>query len=315
MAIEMHGGKPKKHGLYDPANEKDSCGVGFIAHIKGVRSHSIVRDAAIALEHMDHRGACGCEANTGDGAGILTAIPDELMRSEAKRLFNAELPEIGRYAVAQVFLPRDEKDREFCKQSLQKSVEKQGQRFIGWRPVPTDARKADFGKTAAAGEPVIEQMLVAAADNLDRTAFCRHLYVIRKRTFHELKKHDLKQRHMYYVASFSSRIIIYKGQLTSKQVVPYFPDLADPRYTSHLAMVHSRFSTNTFPSWERAQPMRFMSHNGEINTLRGNINWISAREGMLQSELFGDDLKATRGSSTMSWNCCSSAAARCPKRS
>src|SRR6478735_4814524 len=140
MAIEMHGGKPKKHGLYDPANEKDSCGVGFIAHIKGVRSHSIVRDATIALEHMDHRGACGCEANTGDGAGILTAIPDELMRTEAKRLFNVELPEIGRYAIAQVFLPRDEKEREFCKNNLRKYVEAQGQRFVGWRRVPTDAK-------------------------------------------------------------------------------------------------------------------------------------------------------------------------------
>src|SRR6478735_10437686 len=291
MAIEFDGNLPKKQGLYDPAYEKDSCGVGFIANIKGVRSHSIVRDAAIALENMDHRGACGCEPNTGDGAGILTAIPDELMRTEAKRLFNAELPEIGRYAVGQVFLPRDEKEREFCKSNLRKFVEKQGQKFIGWRPVPTDSKKADIGKTALAGEPVIEQLLVAAADDVDRASFCRQLYLIRKQAFHELKKHNLSERRMYYVASFSSRIIIYKGQLTSMQVVPYFSDLSDPRYTSHLAMVHSRFSTNTFPSWERAQPMRFMSHNGEINTLRGNINWMAARQGMLQSELFGNDLK------------------------
>src|SRR5262245_19286816 len=289
--IEFENGLPKKHGLYDPANEKDSCGVGFIAHIKGQRSHSIIRDACEALESMDHRGACGCEANTGDGAGILTAIPDELMRSEAKRLFNIELPEIGRYAIAQVFLPRDAKEREFCKQNLQTYVEKQGQRFIGWRRVPTDAKKANIGKTAADGEPVIEQLFVAAADNLDRTSFCRQLYLIRKQAFHELKKHDLRERHMYYPASFSSRIIMYIGQLTSKQVGPHFPDLADPRYTSHLAMVHSRFSTNTFPSWERAQPMRFRCHNGEINTLRGNINWMAAREGMLESEVFGDDLK------------------------
>src|SRR5438270_9581627 len=146
MTIELENGLPKKHGLYDPAFEKDSCGVGFIAHIKGVRSHSIIRDATEALENMDHRGACGCEANTGDGAGILTAIPDELMRSEAKRLFNVDLPEIGRYAVAQVFLPRDENEREICKNNLQKHVERQGQRFLGWRPVPTDARKADSGK-------------------------------------------------------------------------------------------------------------------------------------------------------------------------
>src|SRR6185436_737785 len=204
---------------------------------------------------------------------------------------NIELPEMGRYAIAQVFLPRDAKEREFCKQNLQKYVEAQGQRFIGWRRVPTDAKKANIGKTAADGEPVIEQLFVISADNLDRTSFCRQLYLIRKQAFHSLRKQTLKQRHMYYVASFSSRVIIYKGQLTSGQVVPYFPDLADPRYTSHLAMVHSRFSTNTCPSWERAQPMRFMSHNGEINTLRGNINWMAAREGMLQSELFGDELK------------------------
>jgi glutamate synthase (NADPH/NADH) large chain len=282
---------PAKQGLYDPAYEKDSCGVGFIAHIKGVRSHSIVRDAAAALVAMDHRGACGCEANTGDGAGMLTAIPDELMRAEAQRLFKVELPEIGRYAVAQVFLPRSEKERNLCKDTLRKYVEAQGQKLIGWRPVPTDAKAANIGATAAAGEPIIEQLFVAAGGKVDRTTFCRHLYLIRKQAFHALNKLQLAERSRYYVASFSSRVIIYKGQLTSTQVVPYFPDLADPRYTSHLAMVHSRFSTNTFPSWERAQPMRFMSHNGEINTLRGNVNWMAAREGMLESELFGDELK------------------------
>jgi len=284
-------GRPEKRGLYDPAYEKDSCGVGFIANIKGVRSHSIVRDAAAALVAMDHRGACGCEANTGDGAGMLTAIPDELMRAEARRLFKFELPEMGRYAVAQVFLPRDERERHLCKETLRKYVELHGQKFVGWRPVPTNAKQADIGATAAAGEPVIEQMFVVAGDKVDRTTFCRHLYVIRKQAFHALNKLELQERSRYYVASFSSRVIIYKGQLTSTQVVPYFPDLADPRYSSHLAMVHSRFSTNTFPSWERAQPMRFMSHNGEINTLRGNVNWMAARQGMLESDLFGDELK------------------------
>ncbi|HEX5106719.1 MAG TPA: glutamate synthase central domain-containing protein, partial [Pirellulaceae bacterium] len=299
MTIEMNNGLPARQGLYDPANEKDSCGVGFIAQIKGVRSHSIVRDAAEALRAMDHRGACGCEANTGDGAGILTAIPDELMRAEAQRLFGVELPEIGRYAVAQVFLPRDEAERAICKETLEKYVQRQGQKLLGWRSVPTDAKGADIGASAAATEPVVEQLFVAASNEIDRTAFCRQLYLIRKQAFHALNRlgaerhggRSLQQRGMYYVCSFSSRIIVYKGQLTSKQVVPYYPDLADPRYTSHLAMVHSRFSTNTFPSWERAQPMRFMSHNGEINTLRGNVNWMAAREGMLKSELFGDDLK------------------------
>jgi glutamate synthase domain-containing protein 1/DNA-binding transcriptional LysR family regulator len=289
MTIRMHNGLPQKHGLYDPANEKDSCGVGFIAHIKGVRSHRIVRDACEALRNMDHRGACGCEKNTGDGAGILTAIPDELMRAEAKRLFNVELPEIGRYAVAQVFLPRDAAEREICKSVLQKYVVKEGQKFLGWRPVPTNAKAADIGRTAQAGEPVVEQLFIAAADDLGRTAFCRELYLIRKQAYHEIRVAGLKQQDMYYVCSFSSRVIIYKGQLTAIQLVPYYPDLADPHYTSHLAMIHSRFSTNTFPSWERAQPMRFMCHNGEINTLRGNVNWMLAREGLMKSELFGDE--------------------------
>lgn len=289
MTIQFENNLPVKHGLYDPANEKDSCGVGFIANVKGVRSHSIVRDAAEALRNMDHRGACGCEANTGDGAGMLTAIPDDLMRAEAKRLFNVDLPEIGAYAIGQIFLPQDEAERNLCKKSVEKFVERQGQKFIGWRRVPTDAKKADIGPTAAAAEPVVEQIFVAAGENVDRTSFCRQLFLIRKQAYHEIRVLGLKQRDMYYVCSFSSRVIIYKGQLTAKQVVPYYADLADPKYTSHLAMVHSRFSTNTFPSWDRAQPMRFMSHNGEINTLRGNVNWMLAREGLMKSELFGKE--------------------------
>ncbi|QDU31734.1 Ferredoxin-dependent glutamate synthase 1 [Anatilimnocola aggregata] len=291
MTIEFENGLPKKQGLYDPAFEKDSCGVGFIAHLKGQRSHSIVRDALEALKNMDHRGACGCETNTGDGAGILTAIPDEFFRAEAQRLFMATLPEIGRYAIAMVFLPKDAGEREICKKTLEKYVKRQGQNVIGWRPVPTNPTLADVGPTAMKGEPVIEQLFVTASDKDDRTTFCRQLYLIRKQTYHAVRKENLTQRHMYYVCSFSSRILIYKGQLTAPQVPLYYPDLLNPEYTSHLAMVHSRFSTNTFPSWERAQPMRFMSHNGEINTLRGNVNWMTARQGQLESELFGEDLK------------------------
>jgi glutamate synthase (NADPH/NADH) large chain len=287
----QRGGLPEKYGLYDPAYEKDSCGVGFIAHIKGERSHRMVCDAIDALEAMDHRGACGCEANTGDGAGILTAIPDEFMRSEAQRLFGVELPEEGQYAVAQVFLPQDDADRETCKNALREYTQKQGQKFIGWRRVPTDVIGANIGPSAAATEPVVEQLFVATGADTDRGAFCRQLYLIRKQAFHKLKKLKLKNVWQYYVCSFSSRVIIYKGQLTSGQVAKYYPDLRDERFKTHLAMVHSRFSTNTFPSWERAQPMRFMSHNGEINTLRGNVNWMAAREGQLKSELFGDELK------------------------
>src|SRR6188508_1928636 len=199
MTIEFENGLPKKHGLYDPAFEKDSCGVGFIANIKGVRSHSIVRDACAALRAMDHRGACGCEANTGDGAGILTAIPDEFMRSEAQRLFHAELPAEGQYAVAQVFLPQDDADREACKNTLQHYTEKQGQRFIGWRRVPTDVKGANIGPSAAATEPIVEQLFIAAGKETDRTAFCRQLYLIRKQAFHKIKKLNLKNVWQYYV--------------------------------------------------------------------------------------------------------------------
>jgi glutamate synthase (NADPH/NADH) large chain len=284
-------GNPGKLGLYDPANEHDSCGVGIVAHVKGARSHQIILDAATVLCNMDHRGACGSEKNTGDGAGMLTAIPYEMFREIAREEFESELPEPGKYGVAQVFLPTDEEQRATCKRVLEESVRNQGQQLIGWRRVPTDSRRADIGPSALATEPVIEQLFVGAPDELDRSSFCRQLLAIRKQAFHRLRKLKLSQWSRYYVCSFSSRIIIYKGQLTAGQVVNYFPDLRDPRFKSHLAMVHSRFSTNTFPSWERAQPMRFMCHNGEINTLRGNINWMAAREGMLKSEQFGDDLR------------------------
>ena len=284
-------GLPDTRGLYDPSNEKDSCGVGFVAHVKGVHSHSIIRDANQVLCAMDHRGACGCEPNTGDGAGILTAIPDRLMREEARRLFGVELPDVGRYAVANIFLPKDEQERRICKEVLSEFVERQGQKLLGWRAVATDAKGADIGPTALAAEPIVEQLFVTAADTVDRTSFCRQLYLIRRQAYNKIRTLNLKHVNQYYVCSFSSRVLIYKGQLTSGQVVPYYPDLSDTRYESHLAMVHSRFSTNTFPSWERAQPMRFMSHNGEINTLRGNVNWMKAREGQLRSELFGEELQ------------------------
>jgi glutamate synthase (NADPH/NADH) large chain len=280
---------PAKQGLYDPANEKDSCGVGFVAHIKGQRSHQIVLDAIQMLVAMDHRGACGCEKNTGDGAGIMTAIPDEFFRRIAREEFHRELPDEGRYAVGMFFLPRDPDERRICKQLVEKYVVEQHQKFIGWRKVPVDTAAANIGPSAVATEPVVEQVLIEAGDNVDRTAFCRQLYLIRKQAYHGVEATSIKQKSFYYCASFSSRIIIYKGQFTSDQVLKYYPDLQAEDYKSHLAMVHSRFSTNTFPSWPRAQPMRFMSHNGEINTVRGNINWMMARAGVMKSELFGDE--------------------------
>ncbi len=283
---------PQKQGLYDPENEKDSCGVGFIAHIKGKRSHKIVHEAGIALEAMTHRGACGCEANTGDGAGIMTALPLEFLNRVAKSDLGAELPEPGKFAAGLVFLPQNAAEREKSKATVEKYITEQGQKLIGWRSVPVDPEGADIGLSARATEPVIEQLFIAASDRHEDDAFERQLYLIRKQATKALR-HDrsMQQRNMFYICSLSSKVIIYKGQLMPQQVFKYYPDLNCEDYTSHLAMVHSRFSTNTFPSWDRAQPNRFMSHNGEINTLRGNKNWMRAREGVAQSDLFGDDLQ------------------------
>ena len=282
---------PPKQGLYDPAHEHDSCGVGFVAHIKGQRSHQILLDAEEVLRNMDHRGACGCEANTGDGAGILTALPHEFFQRVVRAELGVELPEPGQFAAGNVFLPQVEAERAKCKQVVEELVAAQGQRLIGWRPVPTDHQQADIGPTAKAAEPRIEQLVIAAADSLSCDAFERQLYLIRKQASHRLRTDaSLSQAKMFYVCSLSTKVIIYKGMLTTDQLFSYFPDLAEPDYTSHLAMVHSRFSTNTFPSWDRAQPCRFMSHNGEINTLRGNMNWMRARQGVMQSDLFGDEL-------------------------
>jgi glutamate synthase (NADPH) large chain len=283
--------QPPVQGLYDPAFEHDSCGVGFLAHIKGKASHDIVRDALVMLHHMDHRGACGCEANTGDGAGIMTALPHELFSRVARDELGVELPQPGHYGVGNVFLPRDPKERASCKGMLERYVQVQGQRLLGWRRVPTDVDAADIGPSARATEPVVEQIFIGAGDKIDRTAFCRQLYLIRKQAYHAIRALSFDVLSRYYMCSLSSRVIVYKGQLTTLQVPLYYPDLCDPSYVSHLAMVHSRFSTNTFPSWSRAQPMRFMSHNGEINTLRGNINWMRAREGLMRSGAFGEEFK------------------------
>jgi glutamate synthase domain-containing protein 1 len=282
---------PRRHGLYDPQYEHDSCGVGFVAHIKGERSHQIILDADEILINMDHRGARGCESNTGDGAGFLTALPHEFLKKVATGDLGVTLPEPGRFAAGLVFLPTKADEREHCKTTIAGIIAEQGQQLLGWRRVPTDADAADLGPSARAAEPAIEQLFIAAADDLEGDAFERHVYMIRKRASHTLRLSDMEQALMFYICSLSTKVIVYKGMLAPEQEVPYYPDLADPDYTSHLAMVHSRFSTNTFPSWDRAQPNRFMSHNGEINTLRGNKNWMRAREGIAESELFGDDLQ------------------------
>lgn len=285
-------GFPEKHGLYDPDLEKDSCGVGFVAHIKGKPSHQIVSDALTILINMDHRGACGCESNTGDGAGILVGMPDGFVRRVALSEFGVDLPKLGHYSIGNIFLPRDAAEREHCKTQLNRLIAAEGQKLVGWRSVPQLADQADIGPTAREGEPVIEQVIITAAPGLTPEEFERKLYLIRKQASHALRGDEkLKQRKLFYVCSLSTKTLIYKGMLTPAQVGVYYSDLTEPDFETHLAMVHSRFSTNTFPSWDRAQPLRFMSHNGEINTLRGNVNWMRAREGNAASALYRDELK------------------------
>lgn len=292
VSTEVKFGYPRQQGLYDPANEKDSCGVGFVADMKGRPSHEIVLEADHALRRMDHRGGCGCEANTGDGCGILTGMPHSFFVKVVKSDLNADLPEQGRYAAGNVFLPVDDSQRATCKERVETFVKNQGQTFIGWRKVPVDATKADIGPTALAAMPVIEQLIIVANDSIDKKEFERQLYLIRKQSTHANRSDEnLTQAEMFYVCTLAPDVIVYKGMLTPDQLMPFYPDLADEDYSTHLAMVHSRFSTNTFPSWDRAQPNRFMSHNGEINTRKGNINWMRARQGVINSDLFGDELR------------------------
>ena len=285
-------GLPEKQGLYDPAFEKDACGVGFVAHIKGQRSHQIVLDANEIMMNMEHRGACGCEANTGDGAGMLTGFPYDFMRKIVDESFQSELPEEGRFGAGVVFLPQDDSQRAKCKETVEQIIAQQGQTLVGWRTIPTDPTGANIGPTALSAMPVFEHLIIAAADGVEHDDFERQLYIIRKRASHALRGDDsMSESKLFYICSLSSKVMIYKGMMTTYQVVPFFHDLQSEDYTTHLAMIHSRFSTNTFPSWDRAQPCRFMAHNGEINTLRGNVNWMSAREGVIKTEQFGEDLE------------------------
>ena len=292
MGNKFKFGLPQKQGLYDPANEKDSCGVGFVANLKGVPSHQNVLDALQMLVNMEHRGGCGCEPNTGDGAGILVGLPESFLRKVAKEDLGVELPAKGRFGAGLVFLPTIEAERKKCMEAVEAIIAEQGQQCLGWRNVPVRTEEAKVGPAARAAEPQIMQLFIGAADGLEGDDFERQLYVIRKRASHQLRfDESLEQRLLFYICSLSTKVMIYKGMLNTEQVLQYFADLANPDFATHLAMVHSRFSTNTFPSWDRAQPFRFMSHNGEINTLRGNVNAMRSRQGTLESELLGDDLQ------------------------
>lgn len=291
MTWITNGGLPQARGLYDSANEKDSCGVGFICDIKGRPSHQIVADAAHMNCCMEHRGGVGYEKNTGDGAGILTGMPHKLLAEISQEELGIELPPPGTYGVGNVFMPIDATERARCKAAFEEQIAAAGQTLLGWRVLPTDVENADLGNAARAAMPHFEQLFIGA-NGVSGDDFERKLYLIRKHTTHKLRSDEsLNQRKMLYVCSLSSKVIIYKGMLTPDQLFLFYRDLQNEAYESHLAMVHSRFSTNTFPSWDRAQPNRFMSHNGEINTLLGNVNAMNARQGVAQSDLFGDDLQ------------------------
>jgi glutamate synthase (NADPH/NADH) large chain len=290
MSVSGSGFPPPAQGLYDPHAESDACGVGFVVHIKGHRSHAIVQKALQVLINLEHRGACGCEANTGDGAGILIQTPDAFLR----KAVSFTLPPAGAYGAGLVFLPHDESDRDRIKDLIARITEEEGQALLGWRDVPTDNRLV--GDSARATQPVFQHVFVGARVDVStdegRARFERRLYVIRKRVEHAVDRLKINalSRRFFYVVSLSANRLIYKGMLQAKQLEPMFPDLSDGDLQSALALVHQRFSTNTFPSWPLAHPYRLVAHNGEINTLRGNINWMRAREGLLQSDLFGDDL-------------------------
>ncbi len=282
--------RPKSRALYHPNNEHENCGIGFIAHIKKHASPQITQDALEMLARMDHRGGCGCEHNTGDGAGILTNIPHGFFSVEIQRLFQVSVAQ-GKYGIGNVFLPQNKASRAHCMQLIEQAIRAQGQTFIGWRTVPIDAQKADIGNAAKRSQPVIQQLIIGRANGLDNAAFERALFLIRKQASRAIRTNQsLAEAELFYVCSLSSQVIIYKGMLMGSQVLDFYPDLSHPDYATYLAMVHSRFSTNTFPSWDRAQPCRYMSHNGEINTRQGNYNRMRAREGTLESDLFGADL-------------------------
>ncbi|UDG75963.1 glutamate synthase subunit alpha [Achromobacter sp. 77] len=283
-------GLPSAQGLYHPKNEHDACGVGFVAHIKGKKSHAIIQQGLKILENLDHRGAVGADKLMGDGAGILIQIPDTLYRDELSQQ-GIILPPPGEYGVAMVFLPKETASRLACEQELERSVRAEGQVVLGWRDVPVDV-DMPMSPTVRDCEPVIRQLFIGrGADVMVPDALERKLYVIRKTASHAIQNMHLAHGKEYFVPSASVRTVVYKGLLLADQVGRYYRDLADTRTVSALALVHQRFSTNTFPAWPLAHPYRMIAHNGEINTVKGNFNWLRAREGMMQSAVLGDDLK------------------------
>lgn len=284
--MECRTGMPEKQGLYDPQFEKDNCGVGFVVNINGEKTHGLVSKAVQVLVNLTHRGAVGSDPLTGDGAGIMLQIPDEFFRISCENL-GMELPKKGNYAVGMTFLPKEPALRFQCEGIFERIVEEEGQKVLGWRDVPTDNR--GIGATAKGTEPIIRQLFIEKCCT-GAEEFERKLYVIRKRTENEVKKLVKRNTEYFYICSLSSKTVVYKGLLLADQIEGFYLDLKDINFKSALALVHQRFSTNTFPTWDLAQPFRYLAHNGEINTIRGNRNWMNAREGVLQSDSFGEDI-------------------------
>ena len=273
---------PGKQGLYDPLNEHDSCGIGFVAHIKGVKSNEIIRRGLEVLKNMDHRGATNSDNTSGDGAGILIQVPHDFIVKQG-----IVVPSPGKYGTGLIFLPENPTEARLCEAVMEHHIKEEGLELIGYRDVPVDS--SVVGEIARGSEPVIRQIFVKA--NLEQDALERKLYLVRKLSEKEIRESALKEKDSFYIPSLSSKVMIYKGMLTPEQLRTYFLDLKDPEMRSAIALIHSRFSTNTFPTWDLAQPFRMMAHNGEINTVTGNRLWMHARESLLKSEIFGDDLK------------------------
>ena len=280
--------KPKAEGLYNPQNEHDACGVGFIANIKGKKSHAIVAQGLKILDNLSHRGATGYDPLLGDGAGILIQLPDLHLRRVCGQQ-GLTLPAIGQYGVGMVFLPQEPASRMACEQEIERAIHAEGQILLGWRDVPTDNN--GLSQATIAVEPRIRQIFVArGSKEMSQDDLERKLYIIRKSSGHAIQALQLRHGKEFYVSSFSTRTIVYKGMLLADQVGKYYVDLQDDAMTTALALVHQRFSTNTFPTWDLSHPFRMIAHNGEINTLRGNVNWIRARQQAIASPVLGADL-------------------------
>jgi glutamate synthase domain-containing protein 2/glutamate synthase domain-containing protein 1/glutamate synthase domain-containing protein 3 len=286
--LTIGAGLPPKQGLYDPRLERDACGIGFVANIKGRKSHDIIIKGIEILVNLAHRGACGCDPQTGDGAGVLIQIPHAFFARECAKL-GFKLPAPGEYGVGMVFLPVERHDRLHSEGILERIVREEGLSVLGWRDTPIDSDA--IGRIARASQPYIQQIFIGRAPSMSAEELERKLYVVRKRAETEIANSDLKEKGFFYLPSLSSKTIVYKGLLLAPQIARFYKDLSDPETASALCLVHQRFSTNTFPTWQLAHPFRYICHNGEINTLRGNVNWMHARQKVLASELFGDDVK------------------------